>query len=125
MIRTNPEQAVRAPITSNLAADEGDGGGGGDKEPLGGGAEEGGNVGLRPAALDGGDGEGATLLGGGRRAEGVGGGDGTVGVVEGGGAEAARVSISSFIPLRQCPPVPQMKYLLPEEVRGMTVTPPV
>lgn len=99
-------------------------------EPLGGGAET--------------DGGGGIVLDGvgeaGRCAEGVGGGEGTAGVVDGGGAvaeggggeeaagggeEAARVVISSFMPLMQCPPLPQMKYLLPGEVRGMTAAPPV
>lgn len=35
----------------------------------------------------------------------------------------SRVSTSSFIPWLQCPNVPQMKYILPAEVRGMVVVP--
>lgn len=99
---------MTAPFKPNLTADEG--GGGGVKEPLGGGAVEGGKVGpLFPAFLDGGagdffgvgeffgGGEGVEVRGGGL-VEGVDGGDG---VVEGGGAEAARTSIWTFIPARQ------------------------
>lgn len=41
------------------------------------------------------------------------------------GADAARVSISTFIPWLQCPIVPQMKYLLPGEESGIAVVPPV
>lgn len=42
-----------------------------------------------------------------------------------GDVEAASVSISTFIPWLQCPNVPQMKYLLPGEERGMMVLPPL
>lgn len=42
-----------------------------------------------------------------------------------GAVEGARVSTSSFIPWLQCPVVPQMKYLLPGEDRGMVVLPPL
>lgn len=41
-----------------------------------------------------------------------------------GGGTVASVLTSSFIPEAQCPPVPQMKYLLPVEDRDMTVIPP-
>lgn len=40
-----------------------------------------------------------------------------------GGEDVARVVIPTFIPWLQCPIVPQMKYLLPGEERGMTVLP--
>lgn len=42
----------------------------------------------------------------------------------GGAAEAARVTISTFIPRLQCPILPQMKYRLPGEMRGTGVVPP-
>lgn len=41
----------------------------------------------------------------------------------GNGADAASVTISTFIPKLQCPPAPQMKYRLPGEVREMGVAP--
>ena len=47
-------------------------------------------------------------------------------VVDGGGGEAAAVVVmASFMPLMQWPAEPQMKYLVPAEVRGTTAAPPV
>lgn len=142
-ITTRP---VRAPITSNFAADDG-AGDGGNGEPFGVGPETDGGGDTAFECF--GDGEGDVVFdggeetgwpagegfGGGEGTAGVvdGGGEGTAGVVEGGGAEAAggggveaaRVVTLIFMPPRQCPAVPQMKYLVPAEVRGMTVAPPV
>ncbi|KAL3535306.1 hypothetical protein ACH5RR_003767 [Cinchona calisaya] len=45
-------------------------------------------------------------------------------VVASGGVDSASVLIPIFVPLSQCPSVPLMKYLFPEEVRDLTVFSP-
>lgn len=118
----------------SLGACECFGDGDGDGAILFSGGEE---AGRGAEGLGGGDGtEGVVEGGGGTAARGGGGGGGSVGMTGGGGggsegmtggggAEAAMVSIWSFMPPRQCPPFPQMKYLVPAEVRDMKAEPPV
>jgi len=123
---TSPTTAVNPVRIWTLLADEG----GGGEESVAGGELAGESVegtsrddlGLPTGTLDDGGNAGAGC-------EVVSGGEAVGGVADGGeddgGEEAARVSISTFIPWLQCPLVPQMKYLLPAEARGMTVLPPV
>lgn len=91
---------------------------GGGREELGGGED---------GVTSGGEAGGVSVEEGGGDKDGVtsGGEAGGVSVEEGGGDEVARVSISTFIPARQWPGTPQMKYLLPEVKRVMDVLPPV
>lgn len=53
------------------------------------------------------------------------GADGGIAGEEAGGEEVASVSISTFIPLLQCPGAAQMKYLFPGDDKVMTVLPSV
>lgn len=103
--------------------------GDGADEDLGDGDEEGGEatgglvmgVGGGVLGVDGGGVDGVD----GGEALGVGVG-GVAGLAGGGGVALGRVLISSCIPpTLQCPPVPQIKYLLPTEARVITVIPPV
>lgn len=129
-------------LKPHLVADEGDSCG---EEPLGGkdveGISEEGAWGLLKGESDedvgdnvGGDsgncaGEGGPISGAGEElgiSVEAGGEAGLSGVAAGdvaGDTDVARVVISTFIPWLQCPGVPQMKYLLPGEERGMTVLP--
>lgn len=88
------------------------------------GVDGGGLVGVDGGGVVGVDGDGLFGIdGGGVVGVAVG---GVAGLVGGGGEALGRVLISSFIPpTLQCPPVPQMKYLLPTEARVITVMPPV
>lgn len=138
IVTTKPNPTVEPAMTPILLADDG-------RDGVGTEAPEGGNAGASTVGDDGlltGEilgasfGDGAEDLGDGDEAgdlvgelitavvEGVDAGGRTGGAAAGGGEAVAIVLTSSFIPEAQCPPVPQMKYLLPREDRAMTVIPP-